>query len=305
MLAVNVLVGLLGCLFAAGLIRELLTPLPPAPAARRRARRGTGRGVRPGRHAGRRRAGAYGVVASRNLFSPSRSEAPTSPVVAAGPKPLLHGVVMDGLKSRAYLEDPAAKRTFGYAVGDTVAGGRVQSISDDRVVIARPDGLVEVLLQDPAKPKPGRPRGRRRDARRRPTGPAPPGIPAPRVPAASGPATSQRAMIGRAPTASWLLLVLVTAGCASATPGGVRVSEPPAQGRGHRRADTPAERAAPAAAEPRAALGGRRRAARGAVNSPTPRPASPAVRGDERCRPRRGRRRASSCSTSTTPTSRW
>ncbi|HTG10577.1 MAG TPA: hypothetical protein VK746_07250, partial [Candidatus Eisenbacteria bacterium] len=34
-------------------------------------------------------------------------------------------------------------------------------------------------------------------------------------------------MIGRAPTASWLLLVLVTAGCASATPGGVRVSESP------------------------------------------------------------------------------
>ena len=74
-------------------------------------------------------------------------------MIASGPKPLLHGVVMDGLKSRAYLEDPTVKRTFGYAVGDAVNGGRVQSISEDRVVVARPDGLVEVLLQDPAKPK--------------------------------------------------------------------------------------------------------------------------------------------------------
>jgi hypothetical protein len=39
-------------------------------------------------------------------------------------------------------------------MGDTVVGGRLQSISADRVVIARPEGLVEVLLQDPAKPRP-------------------------------------------------------------------------------------------------------------------------------------------------------
>jgi hypothetical protein len=61
---------------------------------------------------------------------------------------------MNGGKSRAFLEDPVAKRTFGYSVGDPVAGGRVQSISADRVIIARPDGLLEVLLQDPAKPRP-------------------------------------------------------------------------------------------------------------------------------------------------------
>jgi hypothetical protein len=74
-------------------------------------------------------------------------------VAAAGPKPLLHGVVMDGPRSRAYLEDPAVKRTFGYAVGDTVGGGRLEVIHVDRVVIGRSDGLLEVLLQDPSKPK--------------------------------------------------------------------------------------------------------------------------------------------------------
>ena len=58
---------------------------------------------------------------------------------------------MDGPKSRAYLEDPLLKRTFGYAVGDTVGGGRVESIAADRVVIGRGEGLLEVLLHDPSR----------------------------------------------------------------------------------------------------------------------------------------------------------
>jgi hypothetical protein len=171
-LAVNVLVGLLGCLFAAGVVRELLTPLrfppPSAPRAAQPAR------VAPPASAPPVAAASYAVVASRNLFSPTRSEAAAGPAVAAGPKPYLHGVVMNGVKSRAFLEDPVAKRTFGYSVGDTVAGGRVQSISADRVIIARPDGLLEVLLQDPAKPRPA------------PT--APGAVPAAGAPAAGTPA---------------------------------------------------------------------------------------------------------------------
>jgi hypothetical protein len=62
--------------------------------------------------------------------------------------------MLDGDRSRAYLEEPPAKSVFGYAVGDAVAGGRLDSIRSDRVVIARPEGPVEVLLQDPSKPKP-------------------------------------------------------------------------------------------------------------------------------------------------------
>ena len=152
LLAVNVLVVLLGCLFGAGLVRELLTPLrlppPSAPRAAQPARVATQAPAPPVV------AASYAVITSRNLFSPNRSEGAAGPAGAAGPKPFLHGVVMDGPKSRAFLEDPVAKRTFGYSVGDTVAGGRVQSISGDRVIIARPDGLLEVLLQDPAKPRP-------------------------------------------------------------------------------------------------------------------------------------------------------
>jgi len=183
-LVLNVLLGLLGALCAAGLIRELLTPLPLPPPPTPRVMAPAAGSVPPPTPAAS--AGGYGVVASRNLFSQSRSEAPAGPVVAAGPKPFLHGVVMDGPRSRAYLEDPTVKRTFGYAVGDTVSGGRVQSISEDRVVIARPDGLVEVLLQDPAKPKLAVPAAAAA-TRTPPAVPAAPGVPASRAPAASVP----------------------------------------------------------------------------------------------------------------------
>jgi hypothetical protein len=150
LLVVNGVIGLLACLLVAVLIREMLIPLPlPPPVAPRPTPPMEAPAAAPAGPV----AGGYGVIADRNLFSPSRSEAPPGPVVPQGPRPLLHGVVMSGGMSRAYLEDPVAKRPFGYTIGDTVAGGRVRSIRADRVVIARPDGLVEVLLQDPAKPR--------------------------------------------------------------------------------------------------------------------------------------------------------
>ncbi len=150
-LALNSLLGLLACLVGAALVRELLIPLPlPPPVVPRPAPPVSAPAPGPVAPV----AATYGVITAKNLFSPSRTEAPVGAAVSKGPKPLLHGLVMDGQMSRAYLEDPLTKRTFGYATGDTVAGGRLQSISADRVVIARPEGLVEVLLQDPAKPRP-------------------------------------------------------------------------------------------------------------------------------------------------------
>ena len=185
----NVALGLVGCLLVAGLGRELLAahPLPP-PSVPRPARpvaltAAAATATPPPSGA------AHGVIAAKNLFSPSRSEAQAGLAVAAGPKPVLHGVVMDGPKSRAYLEDPVLKRTFGYVVGDTIGGGRVDSIAVDRVVIVRGDGLLEVLLHDPSKPKPA------------PTASAPaPAAPAP-GPAAQAPPAAAPAPWPPAPTA--------------------------------------------------------------------------------------------------------
>jgi hypothetical protein len=181
LLVLNVLIGLVGGLLAVALVREWLTSRPlPTPAAARPVPAAAVPAANPALPAPT----GYGIIVTKNVFSPSRAEAPAGPAPAAGPKPLLHGVVMDGAKSRAYLEDPAAGRTFGYAVGDTVAGGRVQAISADRVIIARPEGRLEVLLQDPAKPRPangaaaGAPAAGGGEAASAPQAPTPPGAPA-------------------------------------------------------------------------------------------------------------------------------
>jgi hypothetical protein len=80
---------------------------------------------------------------------------------------------------------------LGYQVGDSVAGGKLDKIGDDRVQISRSDGVMEVMLRDPAKPRP---------APVAPPAPTPPGAtPAPGAPAAGvgpvPPAAPGRAVI--------------------------------------------------------------------------------------------------------------
>ena len=96
----------------------------------------------------------YAVIAIRNLFSPTRGESVAAPATADAAKVILHGVVVAGTKSRAFLEDPAGGHVAGYSLGDPVGGGRLQQILEERVLIARPEGLLEILLRDPSKPRP-------------------------------------------------------------------------------------------------------------------------------------------------------
>ncbi len=155
LLVINVALGIVSVVLAVGVFRTLLAkqPLPPPPAPRAVSAAAPAAPVAAG-DAG---PGTYGVIAARNLFNPSRSEtvavAVAAAVAAPVAKPILLGVVIDGAKRRAFLEDPALKRVAGYSVGDTVGGGTIQKIADDRVVIVRPEGPIEILLQDPAKPR--------------------------------------------------------------------------------------------------------------------------------------------------------
>jgi len=153
LLVLNAVLAVLCVVFAVGIVRTLLVkhPVPPpAPAAQRAAAASqppaTTKAGDPGLD-------AFTVIAAQNLFNPGRSETAAAAAVSVA-KPILHGVVIHGAQSRAYLEDPTAKRVAGYSVGDTIGGGKIQKIADDRVVIARPEGLIEVLLQDPSKPRP-------------------------------------------------------------------------------------------------------------------------------------------------------
>jgi hypothetical protein len=146
------------CLFCVAFVVHQLVSAPPAAEPARPAAPSGGPvvGAPP---TSRPAVSAYNIIASRNLFSPSRSE---SPMAAAGPaivgsKPNLYGVVLRETNPIAYLEDPLTKRVAGYRIGDAIAGGTVKVISADHVVITRSDGNLDVRLRDPSKPRPAPP----------------------------------------------------------------------------------------------------------------------------------------------------
>jgi len=96
------------------------------------------------------------VVATKSPLSPTRSETESllGQQAAGRPKPVLPGVVIGGANRRAYLEDPVSKRVVSYVVGDVTPGGGLDRIEEDRVAIIGRGGALEVLPQDPNKPKP-------------------------------------------------------------------------------------------------------------------------------------------------------
>lgn len=154
LLLLNVLLAGLAVVCAAFIAWELAAPGPsPAPRARVAAPAAPAPAPAPAASP----ATAYNVVALRNVFSPARSEGPAT--VTGGPapfgaaKPNLYGVVLRDQNPIAYLEDPLTKRVAGYRVGDAIAGGTLQTIDADRVIIARPEGPIDVKLRDPSKPR--------------------------------------------------------------------------------------------------------------------------------------------------------
>jgi hypothetical protein len=159
-LALNVVLAGVAVFLAIWLVRDLAATRPlPSPVARKPAVVAGTEATAP-ENAAQDRLTAYNVIVAKYLFSPSRTEgAPevAKPVVPLPPKPILLGVVVDGPASRAYLEDPSTKRVFGYQVGDSVAGGKLEKIADDRIQISRSDGVLDVMLRDPTKPRPPAP----------------------------------------------------------------------------------------------------------------------------------------------------
>lgn len=156
LLALNAALVVVSVLLVGYIVRQLTAPRP-RPLAGRPPAAMTATGA-PALAGGKPPAAAYMTVASRNLFSPSRSEA-TQPTGIASvplnvPRPNLFGVILREGSPVAYLEDPATKRVTAYRVGDSVGGGTVQSIAADHVVLARPDGNVDVRLHDPTRPRP-------------------------------------------------------------------------------------------------------------------------------------------------------
>jgi hypothetical protein len=151
--ALNIALAAVSAVLIAYIVRQVLAPTPlPAVGRRATVATATASPAEPPRTA----PGAYGVVPARNLFSPTRTEAPTSTTTASAVplvRPNLYGIVVREGGSIAYLEDPLTKRVVGYRVGDKIVGGTVQTIKADGVVIERPEGPMDVRLRDPGKPR--------------------------------------------------------------------------------------------------------------------------------------------------------
>ena len=193
LLIINGLLIVIAAGSAVFIARQVMAPVAmPLPERSRPTPPGAAREATPASEPG-----AYTAVAARNLFSPTRTESPPGAIASAiSPtvKPNLYGIVLREGAPIAYLEDPSTKRVAGYRVGDAVAGGTVQTIAADSVVIQRSDGNLDVRLRDPAKPRTATsapPPGVQPVA----GGPALPGI----IPPAGGPAGMPGQVPGRPP----------------------------------------------------------------------------------------------------------
>ena len=163
LLALNVLLGAVSIVLFICVVRAIFFAayaLPPPPAPRPMGvvaspEHDRGWSPRPASVYGP--SSVYDMVATRNLFHPDRSEPTRADLATKGVtppiKPILYGVVVSDDVGLAYLEDPATKRILGYRIGAELAGGRLERIENDRIVIRRADGLVEVLLSGLNKPR--------------------------------------------------------------------------------------------------------------------------------------------------------
>ena len=180
-LALDGLLVVASIFFATQIWRSIVAPSPIAGARSRppAASASLARGPAATPAGARAPLASYAVIGTKSLFSPARTEGEaTAGPAQSGPKPFLYGVVLATDLSIAYLEDPGSKRVTGYRVGDAIAGGTLTVIAPDHVVLKRSDGMVDVPLRDPAKPRAALPEAAP-PAGGAPTAPAPTAFPQP------------------------------------------------------------------------------------------------------------------------------
>jgi Type II secretion system protein C len=155
-LALDGLLVVASIFFATQIWRSVVAPSPIASARSGRPAASASLARGPAGTPVRARAplASYAVIGTKSLFSPARTEGDAAVGPAqSGPRPFLYGVVLATDLSIAYLEDPGSKRVTGYRIGDAIAGGTLTVIAPDHVVLKRGDGMVDVPLRDPAKPR--------------------------------------------------------------------------------------------------------------------------------------------------------
>jgi type II secretory pathway component PulC len=158
LLALNLIMASLSVFFVVAIVQTSLAPdfRAPSRGARTSAVAASDKNDVAARSSPLR--SSYDVIATRNLFDPNRSDAKNLTAIVETLPPastlLLHGVVISEDTRHAYLEDTATKRIVDYKIGDRVAGGEVQQIEPDRVIIMRAGGPIEVKLHDANRSRP-------------------------------------------------------------------------------------------------------------------------------------------------------
>lgn len=158
LLALNLFMAGLSVFFVITIVQSALAPDFRSPARSGRAFAVAAADQHDAAARGAASRAAYDVIATRNLFDPHRSDASNLAAIVETLPPastlLLHGVVIGDDARHAYVEDPATKRIVDYKIGDKLAGGQVQQIEPDRVVIMRAGGPIEVKLHDGNRSRP-------------------------------------------------------------------------------------------------------------------------------------------------------
>jgi hypothetical protein len=102
--------------------------------------------------------GYYDLIATRSLFSPNRADSASSEatgrVELTTPALALYGVAISDETRVAFVQDLATKQISSYKIGDQLAGGRLERIEPDRVVVMRANGPIEVPLRRPKESEP-------------------------------------------------------------------------------------------------------------------------------------------------------
>jgi hypothetical protein len=152
LLVLNLLLAGLSVFSSIRIVHALFAPDPQSPS---HIARPLAVAAPPDHGAGRnsRSTGGYDVIATRTLFHPNRSEArspeATAAILPPAPTLALYGVAISDDTRVAFVQDLVTQQLVGYKTGDKLAGGQVERIEPDRVVITRADGAIEVLLHQP------------------------------------------------------------------------------------------------------------------------------------------------------------
>jgi hypothetical protein len=105
----------------------------------------------------------YVIIADQNLFHPERRIPPDKKEEAALPKPefILYGTLITSEMQMAYMEDKKApvstpgrgKRQSALKKGESLSGFTLKEVKADKVVMARGEETLAVLLEDQKSPK--------------------------------------------------------------------------------------------------------------------------------------------------------